>query len=136
MTFASLDDYLEASALWKEGKVNTCTAIAKKFGMNKNQFMSIVGAHRDDFPARNSRPGIAAALREVSSAPKPRPAFKAPPALASQSPPVRPGHRCLYPTGDSPRIRFECEAPTVPGYPYCEAHCRLCYDHFDRRQSA
>lgn len=61
------------------------------------------------------------------------------PAIVSRPPPPppapviiprfrRPSHdACCYPTGTSPRIRFECEALAMPGKPYCVAHSRICF---------
>ena len=34
---------------------------------------------------------------------------------------------CVWPTGEGRNIRFECDAPAMPGRPYCAAHCRRAY---------
>lgn len=47
-------------------------------------------------------------------------------------PPVS-NNPCVFPTGESPRIKFECEATAEPGKPYCMAHAERCFVKIDRR---
>lgn len=34
---------------------------------------------------------------------------------------------CLFPTGESPRIRFDCTNPAAVGTPYCAEHAGRCF---------
>jgi hypothetical protein len=46
--------------------------------------------------------------------------------------PLPGSNSCLYPTGDSPRIRFECTDDAIGGSSYCAMHHRVCYIAYKR----
>jgi GcrA cell cycle regulator len=119
--------------LWDQG--DSTSAIARKLGTTK---CSVVGkAHRLHFPPRPSpirertgrpraaRRAEAQTLPPLPSAPKPAPIAFRPPRIAS----------CAFPIDQPgfPKFRF-CGEPSVPGKPYCLAHCRTCYVPPDDKQ--
>lgn len=58
--------------------------------------------------------------------------------VATSSAIVPAGHplQCRAPTGESPRIRFECLNEQAPGRSYCSAHCRIFYVRRDEAIAA
>lgn len=142
------------------GKPLSTQEIGRRMGKSKN---AIVGkAHRLDLDARASPirrpdayphthqkkerpekvdgrikftlPPPAILLDEPEPPPPPRP--PPPPPVAIVTPKFRrdSADACAFPTGFSPRIRFECEALAEHGKPYCVEHSGLCFVKVGRKQ--
>lgn len=126
----------ELTKLWDQGL--SASVIGKKLGVSKN---AVVGkAHRLKLPARPSpikRDGSAAPRRRVLNIrpqvePAPESKTYAPPPQEKEPPrrirAAEGTQRCLWPIGDPGDSDFHfCEAPSVPGKPYCDAHCAKAY---------
>lgn len=118
-------------ALWDEG-VST-RLIGERLGCSKN---AVVGkAHREHFPARPSpialRTGKPIGAKNIR-----RECEKLLPQLnATVTKPVAPIHAsrtriepCAYPINQAGFPKFKlCEIPSMPGKPYCAAHCLICF---------
>lgn len=117
--------------LWASGL--SATKIGAAMGRTKS---GIIGrSHRLGLPARGSPLFNGVTMGNKPRPPRPGQRRKPkPPAVVP--PVVVPVPRvavipaptaCQWPTGDGPNIRFECRDPTVPGRPYCAAHCARAY---------
>ena len=121
----------ELKRLWETGK--SASEIGKILGVSKN---SVVGkAHRLKLQARPSpiRRGTTTKpkVSQPKQPPKPRVEVAPAPPPPQPQPQVRrdgKGPKCLWPIGDpgEPDFHF-CEAPAVPGKPYCAEHCARAY---------
>ena len=112
-------------AMWRAGAPRA--EIARKLGISKHS----VGAKVQRLKARGllvgrenpvsrNRPG-----RRPKPLPVVKPAFN--PRLYPTVPVFFRDPACCFPMSDpGPNFRY-CEAPVVPGKPYCEAHCKLAY---------
>ena len=119
----------ELKRLWETGK--SASEIGKILGVSKN---SIIGkAHRLKLKGRPSPISQGSALPKVRiQKPKEPPKPRAP--IVPEPPRIRiprragKGPKCLWPIGDpgDPDFHF-CEAPAVPGKPYCAEHCARAY---------
>lgn len=142
--------YRRAIELWASGMETTDIAI--DIGVTPSMLTGRAQRDRRSFPARRDgsagRPGAkkhwnnpekgagAEGLRLAiaNSALPPKPAaycgavVAPPPKPADIRGPFTAVSTCLYPTGDSPRIRFECREPTHMGLPYCLDHALRCYE--------
>jgi GcrA cell cycle regulator len=122
----------ELRARWAGG--DSASVIAAAMGLTKN---AVVGrAHRMGLPARPSpiiRDGV---VRETVSVRVARNAVfgnivpVAKVKIEPAAPVMRKGRSepCCFPSGEpgKPDFRY-CEAPSVPGRPYCAAHTQLAY---------
>jgi GcrA cell cycle regulator len=138
--------------LWAEG--HSTAEIGRRLQRSKN---AVVGkAHRLDLPGRESpirRKGGDQTPRPPRHRPVPKLADMMPVASTPPTPPARPlaprattdrqtpatpatnrrTHSCCWPLGEPGRPGFRfCDAPAVPGRPYCDAHARLAYAKPDR----
>lgn len=68
----------------------------------------------------------------VMPPPIPIPVFVPPPKPAY----IPRTHSCLYPTGDSPKIKFLCREPTPLGRSFCDKHSELVYVKTRRLEDA
>ncbi len=138
--------------LWAEGY--TTSNIAYRFGPPCTKNGVIGKVHRLGLPSRRSPirarlDGQPQAPRAPRKPPPPRPepplpplVVKAPPKPtpppAPPDPPPRPvyrpvyrrdhGSECCWPIGEpkTPTFRY-CDAPVIPGRPYCEEHHKMAY---------
>lgn len=135
------------TALWAEG--HSATEIGRQLGTNKNV---IIGrARRLGLPPRPSpikrdgeprvRPPkrmpekavTLPALPSVAALPKQVPVPKAAPKPVVRKPVPVPRNPCAWPIGSPKRPGFRfCDAPSVAGKPYCEAHCGVAYKKIER----
>jgi GcrA cell cycle regulator len=123
-------------SLWDEG-VST-RVIGEQLGCSKN---SVVGkAHREHranpstfaprpspIPESTGRPRVKVIRRESKAL---LPQLGAPviePTVAIKPAPLK-VEPCVYPTetGGWPKLKY-CDIPSMPGKPYCAAHCLSCY---------
>lgn len=129
----------ELTRLWNTG--HSASMIGKKLGVSKN---AVVGkAHRLNLPARPSP--IRKDARPVPRrrpAPLPTPVVPDEPSGAVEAfePPAptrlserRSAQSCQWPIGDPNDKTFHfCDAPALPGKPYCSKHCASAYIKKDR----
>jgi GcrA cell cycle regulator len=113
--------------LWASGL--SATKIGAAMGRTKS---GIIGrSHRLGLPPRGSPlfNGATCGNRPKPPRPgqrrKPKPPAVVPPVARVAVIPAPTA--CQWPEGDGPNIRFECRDPTVPGRPYCAAHCARAY---------
>jgi GcrA cell cycle regulator len=147
-------------ALWEEG--HSTAEIGRRLAISKN---AVVGkAHRLDLPARPSpirrggsseprprRPRVARVagptLPPLASTRSAVPVLAPAPRAVSASgprphpmPPPRYGRviTCCWPIGEPGTQSFRfCDAPSVPGKPYCSEHAELAYVKVrDKREDA
>lgn len=140
MTWTS-DRIEELTRLWNTG--HSASMIGKKLGVSKN---AVVGkAHRLNLPARPSP-----IRKDARPMPRRRPAALPTPSVPEEaggtveafepSAPTRlserrSGQSCQWPIGDPNDKSFHfCDAPALPGKPYCSKHCASAYIKKDRER--
>lgn len=130
----------QLQVLWAEG-ISTAE-IGRRMNLSKN---AVVGkAHRLGLPSRPSP--IKRSGDPLSVAPKPMRRAPTLPALKCVAPVKMPdvpvgyamrSQQCCWPFGDPKTPAFHyCDAPGVPGKPYCPAHAAIAYVRVPDRQAA
>jgi GcrA cell cycle regulator len=133
----------ELARLWGEG--HSTTEIGRRMNISKN---AVVGkAHRLNLPARPSpiRRG-AEGERKVSKPKREKPVvpnlkiempdYPLPPPAPLPAKISQKSIPCCFPFGNPGTSAFRfCDVRSVPGRPYCEAHCDIAYVRpHDRRE--